>query len=75
MIWIVNTGSGSWFFTHPGSWIQGSKRHRIPDQMNNPNHISESLETIFVVKILKFLNSAHGTAFHEFQVWYGYRII
>jgi hypothetical protein len=24
-------GSGSWFFAHPGSRIQGSKRHRIPD--------------------------------------------
>jgi hypothetical protein len=23
--------SGSWFFTYPGSRIQGSKRHRIPD--------------------------------------------
>ncbi len=23
--------SGSWFFTHPGSWIQGWKRPRIPD--------------------------------------------
>ncbi len=23
--------SGSWFFTHPGSRIQESKRHRIPD--------------------------------------------
>ncbi len=23
--------SGFWFFTHPGSRIQGSKRHRIPD--------------------------------------------
>ncbi len=25
-------GSRSWFFTHPGSQIQGSKRHRIPGQ-------------------------------------------
>ncbi len=24
-------GSGSWFFTHSGSRIQRSKRHRIPD--------------------------------------------
>ncbi len=26
---VVHPGSGSWFFTHPGSRIQGSKRHRI----------------------------------------------
>ncbi len=24
-------GSGSWFFTHPGSWIQGSNRQQILD--------------------------------------------
>ncbi len=33
--WLFNTdldpGSRSWLFTHPGSRIQGSKRHRIPD--------------------------------------------
>ncbi len=38
--------SGSRFFTHPGSQIQGSKKHRIPDtgsstlvcKLNNPPH-------------------------------------
>jgi hypothetical protein len=32
-IWSVlfYPGSGSWSFTHPGSRIQRSKRHRIPD--------------------------------------------
>ncbi len=29
MIRDGHSGSGSWFFTHPGSRIQGSKRHRI----------------------------------------------
>ena len=29
MIWVVHPRSGSWFVTHPGSRIQGSKRHRI----------------------------------------------
>ncbi len=29
MIRVVHPGSGSWFCTHPGSWIQGPKRHRI----------------------------------------------
>jgi hypothetical protein len=38
MIWVVHPGSdpGSRFFTHPGSRIQGSKRHRIPDL--DPQH-------------------------------------
>ncbi len=36
MVRVVHPGSGSWFFTHPGSWIQGSKRHRIPDP--DPQH-------------------------------------
>ncbi len=31
MIRVVHPGSGSWFFTHPVSRIQGPKRHRIPD--------------------------------------------
>jgi hypothetical protein len=29
MIWVVHPGIGSWLFIHPGSRIQGSKRHRI----------------------------------------------
>jgi hypothetical protein len=35
MILDVHPGFGSWFFTHPGSLIHGSKRHRIldPDRM------------------------------------------
>ena len=36
MIQDVHPGSGSWFFTHPGSRIQGSKKHRIPDP--DPHH-------------------------------------
>ncbi len=31
MIRVVHPGSGCWLFTHPGSRIQGPKRHRIPD--------------------------------------------
>ncbi len=30
-LFIPDPGSGSWLFTHPGSRILGSKRHRIPD--------------------------------------------
>ncbi len=36
MIRVVHPGSGSILFTHPGSRIQGSKRHRIPDP--DPQH-------------------------------------
>jgi hypothetical protein len=36
MIRVVHPGSGSLLFTHPGSRIQGSKRHRIPDP--DPQH-------------------------------------
>ncbi len=31
MIRDIHPGSGFWFFSHPGSRIQGIKRHRIPD--------------------------------------------
>ncbi len=30
-LFIPDPGFGSWFFTHPGSRIHGSERHRIPD--------------------------------------------
>ncbi len=33
---IVHRGSGSWVLSHPGSRIQGSKRHRITDP--EPQH-------------------------------------
>jgi hypothetical protein len=36
MIRVANPGSGSSFFTHPRSRIQGSKRQRIPDP--DPQH-------------------------------------
>jgi hypothetical protein len=34
--------------------------------MNNPDHISESLETVFWVKILKFFNADLGTGMEKF---------
>jgi hypothetical protein len=36
MIRVVHPGSGCWLSTLPGSRIQGSKRHRIPDP--DPQH-------------------------------------
>ncbi len=43
-------GSGSWFFTHPGSRIQGSKEHRIP--YPDPQHWFQGVisKTIFLKK-------------------------
>ncbi len=35
-VFIPDPGSGSWYFTHPGSQIQWSKMHRIPDP--DPQH-------------------------------------
>jgi hypothetical protein len=34
--------------------------------MNNPCHISESLETIFCVKILKFFDADPGSGMEKF---------
>jgi hypothetical protein len=42
MIRDVHPGSGSWFFTHTGSRIQGSKRPRIPE----PQHCLVVLVTV-----------------------------
>jgi hypothetical protein len=35
--------------------------------MNNPDHISESLETFFLVKILKFLDTDPGSGMEK--IW------
>jgi hypothetical protein len=36
--------------------------------MNNPDHISESLETIFWVEILKFLIADPGSGMEKFGI-------
>jgi hypothetical protein len=36
--------------------------------MDNPNHISESLETIFWVKILKFLDADPGSGMEKIGI-------
>jgi hypothetical protein len=51
-------GSGSGDFSTPGSGDPGWVKNQDPDPgfgMNILDHISKSLETIFWVKILKFL--------------------
>jgi hypothetical protein len=52
-------GSGIRCFFYP--WIRDPRWVKNPDPgsgMNNPDHIFESLETIFGVKILKFFDDA-----------------
>jgi len=36
--------------------------------MNNPDHISESLETIFWVKILKFFDADPGSGIEKMRI-------
>jgi hypothetical protein len=50
--------SGFCAFLTPGSRM--GKKLGSGSGMNNPNHISESLETIFLVKILKFFDADPG---------------
>jgi hypothetical protein len=58
MIRVDHRGSGSVFFTHPGSRIQGQKRHRIrntesrPSLFTNNAHLSESLATVILFLFL-----------------------
>jgi hypothetical protein len=39
--------------------------------MHNPDHISESLETVFWVKILEFLDADPGSRDGKFRIWDG----
>ncbi len=50
---------GSSAFMTPGSGL--GKKSGSGSGMNNPDHISESLETFFGVKILKFFNEDPGS--------------
>ncbi len=37
--------------------------------MNNPDHISESLETIFWFEILKFFDADPGSRMEKIRIW------
>jgi hypothetical protein len=50
--------SGSGAFLTPGSGM--GKKSVSGSGMNNPDYISESLQTIFMVKILKFFDADPG---------------
>jgi hypothetical protein len=50
-------GSGIRCLLTPGSGIQDGKKSGSRSGMNNPDHISESFETIFWGNILKFFDA------------------
>ncbi len=61
---VADPGSGA--FLTPGSGI--GKKSGSGYGMNNPDHISESLETIFWVKILKFFYVVPGSGVEKFWI-------
>ncbi len=57
-------------FLTPGSRIRDGK-NQDPESgsgMNNPDHISESLEAIFWVKILKFFDADPGSGMEKIRI-------
>jgi hypothetical protein len=44
------------------------KKSEYGSGMNNPDHISESLETIFWVKILKFFDADPGSGMEKIRI-------
>jgi hypothetical protein len=44
------------------------KKSESGSGMNNPDHIAESLETIFGVKILKFFDTDPGSGMEKIQI-------
>jgi hypothetical protein len=52
---VADPNLGSSAFLTPGSWL--GKKSRSGSGMNIPDHISESLETIFWVKILEIFDA------------------
>jgi hypothetical protein len=45
-----------------------SKKSESGSGMNNPDHISQSLETIFWVKILKFFDEDPGSGMEKIRI-------
>ncbi len=52
---VADPGSGAFLTPDPGSGM--GKKSESGSGMNKPNHISESLETIFWVEILKLYDA------------------
>jgi hypothetical protein len=61
---VANPGSGA--FLNPGSGM--GKKSGAGSGMNNRDHISESLETISWVKILKFFDAHPGSGMEKIRI-------
>jgi hypothetical protein len=59
---------GSSAFLTPGSGMGKNPDPGSASEMNNPDHFLESLETIFWVKILKFLDADPGSGMEKIQI-------
>jgi hypothetical protein len=55
-------------FLTPGSGIREGQKSESGSGMNNPDHISESLETIFWAKILKFFDADPGSGMEKIRI-------
>ncbi len=66
IFWGSFADPGSGAFLTPGSGIRDGKKTRI----RIPDHISESLETIFCVKILKFFDADPGSGTEKIRIRY-----
>jgi hypothetical protein len=60
---VADPDPGSGSFLTPGSGKSVSETG-----MNNPDHISDSLETIFWVKILKFFDADPGSGMGKIRI-------
>ncbi len=63
--WIRDPGSGAFLTPGSGMGKNSGSGSGIRIGMNNPDHISESLETIFWVKILKFFDLVQDPGYEK----------
>jgi hypothetical protein len=64
---VADPDPGSGAFLTPGSGMD--KKSGSGSGMNNPDHIFESLETIFWVKLLKFFDADCVTGYGKEKFW------
>ncbi len=64
---VADPGSG--VFLTPGSGIRGWVKNQDPDPDEQPGSYSESLETIFWVKILKLFDVDPGSGMQKVRIW------
>jgi hypothetical protein len=69
---VPDPGSGAFFTLDPASGMgkksgSGTGKSGSGSGMNNPSHFSESLETIFCVKILVFFDGDPVSGMEKFE--------